>query len=558
MKFSNWTIGRKLWTLSLALMANMALVGLVEYRNMGNLILAVEDLADVELPAVRDMGKIDMYHDGIRSLVYRALIASASPESTEKQEIQDEFNEMSKLLNENLDEMAKLGLSDDIHKQTQRSATQVLEYVAFAKEVIGHISSGRANLALKALPRFEESFKSLEKELGALGEMVAKNAGKSKSKAEEDASKARMISHAILIFGLLFGVLGSYFSIRDLVSSLTGAARQLSAEAEALQRASGVIGTASEKLSEAATEQSAAIEETVSSMEEISSMLSQTAQQSQNSLKLSEEGQKESEDGKQVVARMGVAMDAIQDSNSKLEGIVSLIEEIRNKTKVINDIVFETRLLSFNASIEAARAGVHGKGFAVVAEEVGKLASMSGKAADEIGTLLDSSTQDVARVVKDTQERVSAGKEVSQECESAFNTMSNALVKISESVKMIANATKEQEVGVRQTNQAMSEMDQVTQRNSRGADELAFQANRLGGGAKTMTHAIQALERMVFGSEFKHETGSVAERPAAPEGNSSAGNQPVAKMIEVASTETPRKPETRKPSRGDSRWKSAA
>ncbi len=131
-----------------------------------------------------------------------------------------------------------------------------------------------------------------------------------------------------------------------------------------------------------------------------------------------------------MIHRLGTAMDEISQANTKLQSIVSLIEEIRNKTKVINDIVFETRLLSFNASIEAARAGVHGKGFAVVAEEVGKLASMSGKAADEIRALLETSTQEVDRAVKQTSDRVSLGKTASSECQAAFGDMYGTLEKI--------------------------------------------------------------------------------------------------------------------------------
>ncbi|EQC49763.1 methyl-accepting chemotaxis protein [Bacteriovorax sp. DB6_IX] len=78
------------------------------------------------------------------------------------------------------------------------------------------------------------------------------------------------------------------------------------------------------------------------------------------------------------------------EGNKKINEIVSVINEISEKTKVINDIVFQTKLLSFNASVEAARAGEHGKGFAVVAEEVGNLAQMSGKAAEEMVKFLES------------------------------------------------------------------------------------------------------------------------------------------------------------------------
>src|SRR6056297_538175 len=80
----------------------------------------------------------------------------------------------------------------------------------------------------------------------------------------------------------------------------------------------------------------------------------------------------------QDLARFAQGMRKLEDSISSLEDIKGIVEQIKKKTAVINDIVFETQLTSFNASIEAARAGQHGKGFAVVAEEVGKLARLSG------------------------------------------------------------------------------------------------------------------------------------------------------------------------------------
>jgi hypothetical protein len=87
-------------------------------------------------------------------------------------------------------------------------------------------------------------------------------------------------------------------------------------------------------------------------------------------------------------------VDDVLEGNRKISEIVELVKEIGNKTKVINDIVFQTKLLSFNASVEAARAGEHGKGFAVVAEEVGNLASMSGQASKEISALLENLNTD--------------------------------------------------------------------------------------------------------------------------------------------------------------------
>jgi methyl-accepting chemotaxis protein len=216
---------------------------------------------------------------------------------------------------------------------------------------------------------------------------------------------------------------------------------------------------------------------------------------------------------------------------------------------VINDIVFETRLLSFNASIEAARAGAHGKGFAVVAEEVGKLASMSGKAADEIHTLLDSSSQEVVQVVKSTQERVNLGKGISHECEVAFGSMGSTMEKICDAVRGITAAAREQESGVKQTNSAMSEMDKITHLNSKGAENLAEQANKLYAGSASLDGMIQLISETMFGESAVGAAEAKASREASG-----------AKVIPLQAPEASATEESgaRAVSRSDSRWKNSA
>lgn len=101
-------------------------------------------------------------------------------------------------------------------------------------------------------------------------------------------------------------------------------------------------------------------------------------------------------------------MMSVEKSNANIEEIIQVIHEISNKTKVINEIVFQTKLLSFNASVEAARAGEQGKGFSVVAEEIGSLAAMSGNAAQEISAMLTESTTKVEKIVNTTKSEVGA------------------------------------------------------------------------------------------------------------------------------------------------------
>ena len=177
------------------------------------------------------------------------------------------------------------------------------------------------------------------------------------------------------------------------------------------------VQEASLKVSSATTEQAAAIQETVSTLNEITAMANKSSDYVKTSVDKSTNSHTVATEGKKAVENMIEAMEAINQSNNDISdevnksneqtaGIVKVINEISDKTKVINDIVFQTKLLSFNASVEAARAGEHGRGFAVVAEEVGNLAEMSGRAAKEISEILQASISNVEAVVKETGESV--------------------------------------------------------------------------------------------------------------------------------------------------------
>ncbi|RYZ87398.1 MAG: hypothetical protein EOP06_12745, partial [Proteobacteria bacterium] len=349
-----------------------------------------------------------------------------------------------------------------------------------------------------------------------------------------------LLAFAVVLAANIF----AFVVIRRMSDTFEKVVVEMTKESKEVRVAATHISAASQQLSESTTEQAAAIEETAASMEEITSMVGQTTQNAAHCKSLSEEGQQEALKGKQVIAKMSYAMEEIKVSNSKLDRLVGVIQDISNKTKIINDIVSETRLLSFNASIEAARAGVHGKGFAVVAEEVGKLAGISGRAASEIRDLLDSSGVEVTQVVKDTQDRVTMGQSISQECEVAFSSMGKSLEKMNDLIATIAVAAEEQETGIKQTNRAISEMDKVTQSNSRGAELMAGQAESLHMGAESLNRSIDRITMIVLGQ---------VEKSAAPAVNESTAS--VHRNIDNVAKLFSEKEES-SPSRGDSRWKS--
>lgn len=259
------------------------------------------------------------------------------------------------------------------------------------------------------------------------------------------------------------------------------------------------IELSSQKLSETTSEQSATIQSTVINMDEISAMLQQTELNVNQTFDLTKSGRKQSEEASNVIKHMLNAMDEIQNSNIKLKSIENLMNEIKGKTLVINEIVSETRLLSFNASIEAARAGTHGKGFAVVAEEIGKLASMSGQAAEEISELLESSSAQVKAVVSSNLSKVEEGRKASSDCEKVFITMSDSLLQITRAIEKINMASMEQSTGVKQTSKAMNEMESITQQNATNASDLTKKADVLHQETSIFNQAIKDLENMLHG-----------------------------------------------------------
>ena len=270
----------------------------------------------------------------------------------------------------------------------------------------------------------------------------------------------------------------SFFFNKRMAEKVTGSiesvADQLNSSVLSIEIASKNTAATSQQIATSATENASAITETLS---------------------ISEAGKKEAEKGKAVVSRMSTAMSEVYDANTRLEQLIKVIEDIQGKTKVINDIVFETRLLSFNASIEAARAGSHGKGFAVVAEEVGKLASVSGKAAEEINALLANSTHQVREMVSTIGQRVTVARDTTQQCEQVFVQMNHSMAEI---------------------NSAMLEMEKETHENSASSEEMATQAQTLALESKALGSLLGRLKRLIAGgsasapvSEFEDtNTGS--------------------------------------------------
>lgn len=371
------------------------------------------------------------------------------------------------------------------------------------------ILSDNYNASLTKLQEFHErNFKAFTFKSNALTDSIIRN--------------IIMIS----VIGILLGVvITTLFAMNasKLSKKINEIAYSLRESSDRVSTVAGEISNSSEGLSQATTEQAASLQETSSSIEEINSMISANTQSAVISAKESQQSLMNAEKGKRVVEDMIEAvnkinqsnnqiMEQINTSNNEIGDIVKLIGEIGNKTKVINDIVFQTKLLSFNASVEAARAGENGKGFAVVAEEVGNLAAMSGAAAVEISSLLDRSIQQVETIVRNSKDKVGklvaegkasvdTGARVANECGVVLDEIVKSAANVSSSLSEISTASQEQAQGVQEVTKAVAQLDQVTQENSNTAAESAKAAGVLTEQSSMLSELVEDLVSAIEGNK---------------------------------------------------------
>jgi len=333
--------------------------------------------------------------------------------------------------------------------------------------------------------------------------------------AHDFTKMGNTLSIASLLVGTVLGLLFSFFFSSNLVKTLRGISGALSDASAQVSSAAGQVASASQQLSQASTEQASSLEETAASIEEMSSMVAKNTENSRSAATKSDEALTGTNKGKSSVDQMINSMRDINESNAQIGEIVKVIREIDSKTKVINDIVFQTKLLSFNASVEAARAGEHGKGFAVVAEEVGNLAAMSGGAAEEISSLLESSIQKVESIAGLTKTKVEGGTVVAQDCGSVLDDIVKSVTSVTKMAGEISSACTEQSQGVQEITKAMNQLDQMTQQNAATSEEAASAAEELSAQAESLNSLVRTLTQAVEGGSSNEVTQEAPARTKA-------------------------------------------
>ncbi len=307
----------------------------------------------------------------------------------------------------------------------------------------------------------------------------------------------------------------NYFGGRIASVPIQKIADILRKNASKVKEVATMIDTGSVQLSSNTTQQASSIEQISASLEETNVMVENNATSSKLVMDLANDTHNEATNGKEVMTDLRTSIDEIMKSTQSIEQLKSVIEEIGEKTKVIDEIVFQTKLLSFNASVEAERAGEHGRGFAVVAQEVGNLASMSGKAAMEIAAIVKDSINKAGVVVTDNKEKVERGNQLSIKTSELLESIEKKTDEVRTQSEQISKASEEQALGIKQINTAINQIDDVTQLVSKNAGEFAETGKEMNLQAEDLNRSvIQLLEIIKGEGSQRGELSSMEVAPA--------------------------------------------
>jgi len=337
---------------------------------------------------------------------------------------------------------------DQLQREVEQAA--VVEF----GEVVGKVANGDFKCRINANGK-EGFFLDLSNSLNSLIETV-----------DQGLTETVSVLSGMAKGDLSLRMEGQYKgSFQDLQNDVNGVSEKVSTILGGISETSGSvqqnaaeIDAGATELSARAEQQAASLEETAAAMEQMSAAVRANSGHAVAATELASETRQQGEKGRELVAKTVSAMAGIRNGAKEIGEIVTTIESI----------AFQTNLLALNAAVEAARAGDAGKGFAVVASEVRTLAQRSGEAAKTIKELITKSS-----------EQVQEGDRLVGITDTALSDILDRVLTVAAKIDEIAEASKEQAIGVEEVSETVSQMDEITQKNAALADRNAVAARDL-------------------------------------------------------------------------------
>lgn len=374
---------------------------------------------------------------------------------------------------------------------------------------------------------------AIQKNLDQIASWNAVQSATQRTEAENLTQRSRWGMLAIVSFLLIFIAASGFLLIRNIDRALHSIMESVRTHSHEVFESAKRVDEVSQALDEGAQGTSNSLQVCVSNLTEITQMVDKAHQNANRSTQLASMAREASLAGDQAVTQIAEAMQAIEASTEEFVRnmedrakdvtiIANIFHEVTEKAKLINDIVFQTKLLSFNASVEAARAGEYGKGFAVVAEEVGKLSKMTGDVAGQISKLLADSTEQVNAIavrIQDTSTqvrshattavksgiaRVDKGREhlksiVQHSIDVKFNT------------DQISTATREQSQAIQEIADSLHQLQRTADTNAGKAHDSNDIVHKLLASAGKMEQTVEHLQTFLDGLAAQDKASSLPE-----------------------------------------------
>lgn len=387
--------------------------------------------------------------------------------------------------------LAEAGENNDALNALRQGLDQV---VKAHDDMVGALDRNQLDVMQKlfdeqVMPREDET----DVEASALASQEVERLSAFAKSAESAASRGQWMIALLFLTSLAAGGVVLWV-IRQTNRDLRGMAAEVAGGSLRVGRAAAQVSTASQSLAQYASEQAAALQETSASMQEMRAVTHKNNDNSSNTASLMNASMQKVAAAEMTIREMSVSMHEISLSGEKITKVV----------KLIDDIAFQTKILSLNAAVEAARAGAAGAGFAVVAEQVGHLAQECAEAARSTAEMIDGT---VAGVRDGSLKLVKAAEAIQE------------VVKHSGQVKALVDevhtGSQEQARGIDQVARAVSQMQEVTQKTASNAEEGAASGRELDQHAERLNKLVERMHDLVGGSEADGLAGTDGDDLAA-------------------------------------------
>ena len=370
----------------------------------------------------------------------------------------DEFGQMAKVVNVNILK-TKAGIEED------------RKLIDETISVLGEFEQGDLSQRLNTKVS-NPALMQLSTVINGMGDVLEKNIENILDVLEKYSSYNYL--NKVSTNGLKEQLLALANGVNSLGDSVTSMLKENKSNGLTLEQSSNVLLLNVDKLNLSSNEAAASLEETAAALEEITSNIRNNTESIAKMSMLSNGVTKAVNEGQAMANQTTTAMDEINTQ-------VNLVNEAIG---VIDNIAFQTNILSLNTAVEAATAGEAGKGFAVVAQEVRNLANRSAQAAKEIKD-----------IVEKASEKANNGKSIATNMIDGYSELNNSISNTLVTIENVATASKEQESGILQINDAINSLDASTQKNAQVAEQISNMATSI---AYTSNYLVTASSRTSF------------------------------------------------------------